>query len=185
MGFSSLCHRSSVALMILLSGCSINVVQSQQSCLANNITKGDTLDAECESVCAPSTFETFDWGAVSEDGSDPDTVIRTWSCNCLEAPTANFICFDSEEVWDLSVGTVSCDEYNITSGGKCTKWCKENIDPKAIEFVTKNGEITCSCAGFKICSGNQVDDDILASGGVAVVVATLSSSLLAVVGLFL
>jgi hypothetical protein len=183
-----------VRLMILLSGCSlIDVVNSQKSCIEYNINKGETLDADCALACAPSTYETFDWAEVSTD--DPDTVIRTTVCRCLEAPNT-FECFDYEDVWDLSDnggGLDSCDEYNITSGTTCKTWCEENIDPEAYDVETKNGETTCSCIpDFKICSGNQVDDDILASGGVSavpvgVVVATLSSSLMlaVVVGLFL
>jgi hypothetical protein len=125
----------------------------ESSCLAYNISKGETLDSDCEGWCSPYSYGTFDWGAPSED--DANIIDRNTVCRCLDDTSGAAVgeCLDVEpSVWDLSVGVPECDEYNITSGTTCEEFCLP-IDPVAFKYSISGGEVQCSCADppFKVC----------------------------------
>jgi hypothetical protein len=122
--------------------------QAHASCVDNSINAGETLESDCEDACASGESLTFDWSEVSEE--DPNILNRNTVCNCTEAD--GFTCWDIVEVWDKSVGVLSCDVYNITSGTTCKEFCSD-IDPKSYAWSTNKGEVECECADVKICSG--------------------------------
>jgi hypothetical protein len=144
-------------------------VDAQESCSDNGIVPGDELNATCTTKCGVDDFEIFDYAEVSQD--DPNILIRNTVCRCN---STNFECWDTMEVWDKSVRVQSCDNYNITSGTTCKNFCSD-IDPKSNDWSTNGGQVTCICADTKICEGNQIGDDDLASSAAVAGVSAFSA----------
>lgn len=142
----------SVTFALLTWNLSVHVAHGQDEiCSAYNISKGETLQADCENVCdVGTTVEVFDWAAANVD--EPNIIDRTTVCRCTlpstvegEEGEVTFECFEvTPNVWDTSVGVLSCEEYNITSGTTCKEFCLD-IDPIAFDFSGSVGAIQCGC----------------------------------------
>ena len=127
------------------------IVTCQESCLPFNITKGETLEANCAAHCSPDISEHFDWAAPNE--TDPNILDRNIFCRCkADEETVTFECSDVEEgVWDKTDATDNCDDFNITSGTTCKNFCKD-IDT-AFKYKGSGSNVQCWCASppVKIC----------------------------------
>ena len=143
-----------LCLMNLLRSNGVNgQVPDKESCLDYNITKGETLKANCEAHCSPLSMEAFDYAAQNE--VTPSILDRNTVCRCLNATGGiEFECWNVEpDVWDTSVPPEEdCGEYNITSLSSCEEFCAA-IDPLSYQFTGSGDNIECFCATppVKIC----------------------------------
>lgn len=145
--------RKCIATILLVS---TTVSKGQESCMDYNITMGETLEADCESLCSPDSFETFDYAAPNEEAAD--VIDRTTVCRCSSGGNVTFECFDVYPgVWEIGGEVKECEEFNITSGTTCQDFCLD-IDPVAYTFNYEGSSenINCYCASppIQICGSS-------------------------------
>ena len=167
------------AAMMMFMCTQVPVVRGQESCLAYNITRGETLKADCEAHCSPNQAEPFDFAGPNKDSSS--ILDRTTVCRCTNGVNTTFECSDVEpNVWDTDVELKECEVYNITSGTTCKEFCSD-IDPIAFQYEGSGDSFKCYCADppTQICGNSGALSSFrfgLSVVSLLVVTARLSSS---------